>query len=215
MERVQAHLAGLVEVVDAEVGDDDAGAAPEPALLTPDPLALLRAAEIAGARPEVDPLDKAARALAHDHEHLACIDRDLAGTTASRQARRRVVVVADHGRVDVPEPVDLGRAEEANVDQPALEVEREQLEHARRRGRPGDDRRVADAQRETRRPGAEHAGLVDELEVRGDRPLGEVHRDVRQADADEADPLTGERPSGRHDHHLGLREGVAVGGHQR
>ena len=85
---------------------------------------------------------------------------------------RRVVgcvVVADDGRVDVAEPVDLGGAEEADVDQPALEVEREQLEHADDGGRAGDDRRVADAQRQARRPGAEDAGLVDELEVRARR----------------------------------------------
>ena len=32
------------------------------------------------------------------------------------------VVVADDGRVDVAEPVDLGRAEEPDVDQPTLQV---------------------------------------------------------------------------------------------
>ena len=59
MERVEPHLAVVVEVVDAEVGDDDAGSPAEPALLAPDPLALLGAAEVAGRRPEVDPLDEA------------------------------------------------------------------------------------------------------------------------------------------------------------
>src|SRR4029079_6084952 len=130
MERVEPHLAVLAEVVDAKVGDDDAGAAPQPALLPPDPLALLGAAEVAGARPEVDPLDEAAGALAHDHEDLARVDRDLAGAATPPQTRLRVGVVADHRRVDVPEPVDLGGAEEADVDQAALQVEREQLEHA-------------------------------------------------------------------------------------
>ena len=41
------------------------------------------------------------------------------------------VVRADDGRVDVPEPVDLRRAQEPDVDQAALQVEAEQLEHAR------------------------------------------------------------------------------------
>ena len=123
------------------------------------------------------------------------------------QARLRLVVVADDGRVDVAEPVDLGRAEEADVDEAALEVEREQLEHARDGGRAGDDRRVADAQREPGRPGPEHAGLVDELELRRDGPLGEVDGDVRQADPDEADALAGELARGGDDHHLGLAEG--------
>ena len=57
-----------------------------------------------------------------------------------------MVVWADHRRVDVAEPVDLGRAEEADVDQAALEVVAEQLEHADDGGRAGDDRRVADRQ---------------------------------------------------------------------
>ena len=38
-------------------------------------------------------------------------------------------VVADDRGVDVAEPVDLGRAQEAHVDEAALEVEAEQLEH--------------------------------------------------------------------------------------
>ena len=71
------------------------------------------------------------------------------------------------------------------------------------RGRAGDDRRVADGQRQAGRPGAEDAGLVDELHVRRDRPLGEVDRDVRQPDADEADALAGQLAGGGHDHHLG------------
>ena len=84
VERVEAHLAGLVEVVDAEVGDDDRRAAALPAALAPDPLGLLGAAEVARAGPEVDGLDEAAPALAHDHEHLAGVDRDLARAAASR-----------------------------------------------------------------------------------------------------------------------------------
>ncbi len=91
MERIEAHLAGLVEVVDAEVGDDDRGPAAQPAALAPDAFRLLGAAEVAGAGPEVDALDEAAPALAHDHEHLAGVDRDLARAAAAGQAGRRVV----------------------------------------------------------------------------------------------------------------------------
>ena len=82
VQRVEAHLAGLVEVVDAEVGDDDRRAAALPAALAPDAFGLLGAAQVAGARPEVDGLDEAAPALAHDHEHLPGVDRDLARTAA-------------------------------------------------------------------------------------------------------------------------------------
>ena len=145
--------------------------------------------------------------LAHDHEDLPGVDGDLAGPAGAGQAGRRMVVRADDRRVDVAEPVDLRRAEEPDVDEPALEVVAEQLEHAHDRRRAGHDRRVADGQRQPGRPGAEDARLVDELEVGRHGPLGEVDRDVRQADADEADVLLGELAGGGHDHHLGLAEG--------
>ena len=103
--------------------------------------------------------------LAHDHEHLAGVDGDLARAAAAGQPGLRVVVVADDRRVDVAEPVDLGGAQEPDVDEPALQVVAEQLEHADDGGRAGDDRRVADAQRQALRPRPEHAGLVDQLEV--------------------------------------------------
>ena len=66
-------------------------------------------------------------------------------------------------------------------------------------------------QRQPRRPRPEDAGLVDELEIGRDGPLGEVDRDVRQPDADEADALAGELARGRDDHHLGLGEGARLG----
>ena len=94
-----------------------------------------------------------------------------------------------------------------DVDQPALQVEGEQLEHRHHGGRPGDDRGIADRERQAGRPRAEHPRLVDQLHVGGDGPLGEVDGDVRQPDADEADVLAGQLAGGRHDHHLGLREG--------
>src|SRR4029078_2967099 len=91
-------------------------------------------------------------------------------------------------------------------DQAALEVEREELEHARRRGGAGDDRRVADAQRQASRAGTEDAALVDELQVRRHGPLSQVDGNVRKADADEAHTLAGELARGGGDHHSGLCE---------
>ena len=49
--------------------------------------------------------------------------------------------------------------------------------------------------------------VAPELEIGRDGSLGEVDRDVRQPDADEADALTGELPCRGDDHHLGPREG--------
>ena len=57
----------------------------------------------------------------------------IAISQAPPEPGRRVFgrgVVADHGRVDVAEAVDLGRAQEADVDEPALEVVGEELPHA-------------------------------------------------------------------------------------
>ena len=208
VERVETHLAVVVEVVDAQVGDHDAGTATEPALLAPDPGGVLGPAQVARAGPEVDRLDERPLRLAHDHEDLPGVDGDLAGAARAGQAGLRVVVVADDRGVDVAEPVDLGGAQEADVDEPALEVEAEQLVHAGHRRRAGDDRRIADAEREAGRPGAEDAGLVDQLELGRHRPLGQVDRDVGQPDPDEADVLAGQLAGRRDDHHLGLREGL-------
>src|SRR3954451_20407367 len=122
-----------------------------------------------------------------------------------------MVVRADDGGVDVAEPVDLRRTEEADVDEAALEVVAEQLEHRDDRRRAGDDRRVTDRQRQPGGTRSEDTGFVDELEIRRDGPLGEVDRDVRQPDTDEADALPGKLAGGRDDHHLGLREGRLFG----
>src|SRR5689334_1141746 len=46
VERLEAHLAGLVEPIDAEVGHDDRRSAAQPAALAPDALGLLGAAKV-------------------------------------------------------------------------------------------------------------------------------------------------------------------------
>ena len=114
---------------------------------------------------------------------------------------------ADDRGVDVAEPVDLGGAQEAHVDEAALEVEREQVEHAGHRRGTRDDGRVPDGQRQPGRPRPEDARFVDQLHVRRHGQLGQVDRDVGQADAHEADPLAGQLARGGHDHHLRAGEG--------
>ena len=170
MDRVEAHLAGLVEVPDPEVRDDDRRPSPEPALLAPDPLRVRGAARgsrrTSGSRSVSTNERVDWRMITKTWRALIAISHapPLPGSRVAGLG-----VVADHGRVDVPEPVDLGGAQEPDVDQPALQVEAEQLVHAHDRRRAGDDRRVADAQRKPRRPSPEDAGLVDELEVRASR----------------------------------------------
>ncbi len=99
-------------------------------------------------------------------------------------------------------PVDLRPAKEADVDEPALQVEAEELRHAHCRGRPGHDRRIADRKRQACRARSEDARLVDELQVGRHGPSGQVDRDVRQPDPDEADPLAGQLARRGDDHHL-------------
>ncbi len=77
------------------------------------------------------------------------------------------VVAADHGRVDVREPVELGGGEEAEVDAAGLEPVVEHLRHADHGVGGGGEDAVADGQRQAVRLRAERAGLVDQHEVRG------------------------------------------------
>jgi hypothetical protein len=58
---------------------------------------------------------------------VARVDRDLARAARAGQPRPERGVVADDGRVDIAEAIDLRRAEEADVDQSALQVKAEQL----------------------------------------------------------------------------------------
>ena len=57
-------------------------------------------------------------AVRRDHDHLAAARRDLGCAAGPRQPRPRVLVVADHGRVQVRVAVDLRGAEERDVDPP-------------------------------------------------------------------------------------------------
>src|SRR5919109_2432352 len=191
----QAHPSIGAEAVHAHPGTHDRGSRAEPLLRAPP-------SEVAGARHEIDGLHEGPLRLGHDHERLACVDRDLASAARPRQPHLGLAVVADYRRVDVAVAVDLRCPQKGDVDQAALEVVGEYLEHARDREASGRERGVADRQRQSLRIGSEHAGLVDELELRRHRAPGEVAGDVGGTDADEADVLAGELPSRRHDHHL-------------
>ena len=165
-----------------EVRDHDRWARAQPALLAPDPGRVLRSAEVAGRGPEVDPLDERALRLAHDHEHLAGVDRDLARAAGAGQARLGMLVVADDGVLMLPNRSICAAPRKPDVDQAALQVEAEQLEHARSTAvAPVTIVGSPMRQRQPGRPGPEDARLVDQLQVRRDRPLGQVDGDVRQA----------------------------------
>jgi hypothetical protein len=192
----------------AEVGDHVLRSAAEQA----EPLALARPAAVADRGDEVHGVDERARRLAHDHDHLAAARGDLGRAAGARQPHLRVVVVvADDGRVDVREAVDLGGAEEADVDAARLHPVVEDLGDADHGvGGLGQDA-VADRHRQPRRLGADRARLIDQHEPRCMRPARQVRRRARQADADEARAVVLQHPRGGDAHHLVRR--VVVAGH--
>ena len=78
-------------------------------------------------RAEVELLDERARRLLEDHERLLARRRDLGRAAAARQPHLRVVVVADHGAVEIAVAIDLGGAQEPDVDPAALQPVGEDL----------------------------------------------------------------------------------------
>src|SRR5512134_3987360 len=101
MERRQLELAVLARTQDAQVGDHRE-----------------RAAAAAERGDEVEALDEGARRVPKHDDDLLDSRGDLRRAPGARQPHLRMVVGPDHGRVDVPAPVDLRGAEEADVDPP-------------------------------------------------------------------------------------------------
>ncbi len=101
-----------------------------------------------------------------DDQHPLGVHRDLRGAAAARQPDLRLLVAADHGRVDVAAPIDLGAAEEAHLDLPVLQEELEDVGHRADHERAGHQRRVADRDRQPLRHRPHRARLVDQHQVR-------------------------------------------------
>src|SRR5262245_58079423 len=99
---------------------------------------------MAGACTEVEPLDKAARAEAHDVVKAPGVYGDLAGPSTSWEAGLGGFVVAYDRGVEVAEAVHLRAAEQSDLDQPTLQIEPKQISHRDGRGRARDERRIAD-----------------------------------------------------------------------
>ena len=180
----QVHLAGRgVEAEDAERGDHRGG----PAARESDPRAPARAVAEAGRGDEVHALAEAVLLLRHDHHEAPGQARDVGAAAAAGQPDLRPAPVADIGRVQVAEPVDLGAADEAQVHQPLLE-QRHDLERARAPEGARDVRRVAHGHQRLGRRLIAHDAVLEEPDGPGRvRALGEGERDQRQAHAHEDD----------------------------
>ena len=140
--------------------------------------------------------------------------RDVGAAAAAGQAHGRPPPVADVGRVQVAVAVDLGAADEAEVDQPLLE-QAHHLERARAPERARDVRRVAHRhQRLGGRLVAHDAVLEDAEGARGVRALGEGEGHERQPHADEDDVAVPDLAAGRDHHQLAVGVGVRHRLHQ-
>ena len=159
MQMGQRQLAGVrVGVQKPEVGDDQARTAAG----QPQPTAVGRSVAEAHRRPEVEPVDEAPPVVAHHDDHLAARGGDLRCASGSGQPDVRFVVVADHGGVEIGQPVDLGRSQEADVDPARLEPVVEDLGDRDDGIRGVRQLAVTDRQRKPGRLGPDGAGLVDE-----------------------------------------------------
>src|SRR5205085_2993246 len=122
---------------------------------------------------EVESLDECTPGLTQHHEDLADARRDLRGAAGPGQAHLRRAVVADHGAVQVRVPVDLRRAEEADVDPPALEPVGEHLGYRDDSVRSLRELAVADREWQLGRLRPDRSALVDQDAVRRVRRAGE------------------------------------------
>ena len=151
----------------------------------PDPRAPARAVAEAGRGDVVHALAEAVPLLRHDHHEAPGQARDVGAAAAAGQPHLRPAPVADVGRVQVAEPVDLGAADEAQVHEPLLE-QRHDLERARAPERARDVRRVAHGHQRLGRRLIAHDAVLEEADGPGRvRALGEGERDQGQAHADE------------------------------
>jgi len=164
---------------------------------------------------EVDPVHERPAVLPQHDDHFPAGPGDLRGPSPAGQADRGAGVVRpDDGRVDVGEPVDLGRAEESDVDPARLEPVVEDLRHADHGVGGLGQHPVADGQRERGRLGADRAGLVDQREAGSVGRAGQVRRLAGEADADEAGHAVAQGPGCGDGHHLvgGVTGGPARAG---
>ena len=204
MQGLEAHpLAVGIEAENPERRDDPRDAAEEQAGFPP----ALSALEVARAGDEVDPLDEAALLVDGEHEDFLAERDDVVGAAGPWQPHLRpAVLAADHARVEVPVPVDLGAADEAAVQEAALR-EQEGVRDARQHRRPVRGAHLVGRDREPsgRDPGADDAALDHQRQPRRVALLGEHRREEGYPDAREDGRVVAELARAHDGEQLGRR----------
>ena len=182
MEGPQGHLT-LLEAEAGEIRDDEDRTAAWHAETLPGSGPL----EVSRRGHEVELRGEAARTLAGHHQDLLGMNRDLAGTTAAGQPHLGLLVVTDHGRIEIPETIDLSPLQEADIDAPGLEVVVEDVEDRADAQGAAHQGGVADRYRYALGNRAHRPRLVDEHQVGRMQMSGQIAGQIRQADAYEDD----------------------------
>jgi hypothetical protein len=183
----------------SEVCDHLTGARPAQAKPFPVPWAV----PVAHRGHEVHPVHERPAALPDHDDYFPAGRGDLrCPARAGKPGLGVAVGTADHGGVDVAEPVELRRTEEPDADPPGLEPVVEDLRHAHDRVRGLGEHAVADRQREPAGLGADRARLVDEHQVRRVGGPRQVGGGAGQPDAHETGHAVAQRAGGADGHHL-------------
>src|SRR5665647_2799647 len=125
MDRSEDKVAVFIGLQDPQVGDD----APRTPSAESELLAVPGVVPESDGGDEADAVDEYPPGLAHDDDHLTARGRDLWRAAGAGQPHLRVVVGADHSRVDVGAPVDLRRTEKSQFDASRLQPVVEDLRH--------------------------------------------------------------------------------------
>src|SRR5262249_28535456 len=142
--RYRHFLRHRIGLKDAEVGDQPGRALGR----EPKPRAMVAALAMAHGGDEVELLGKSARRLAHDDEYLAAGAGDRGRAAAAREPYLGLVIIADHGGVEIGEAVDLRAAEEANRHASALQPVAKHLDDSRGGERGLAQLAIADRERQ-------------------------------------------------------------------
>ena len=163
--------------------------------------AMLAAFAMTERRDEIELVHKAALALRHDDENLAAGIGDLRRAAAAGQPHLRLVIGADHGRVEIGIFIDLCTAEKTDGDAPALQPVAEHFRHRHRGERGVAEFAVTDRERQYGGLGGNGSGFIDQGNARRMREAGHIRRRRRHADADKTDVFVAQRTrrGNRHD----------------